>query len=221
MSIPIHWFHAPLRRLFPEALWTGDPTRRELALTFDDGPHPESTPHLLAQLERLDIRATFFQVGRRAAAAPHLTRALVEAGHQVGLHGLDHRSFLLRSPGEVLEELAAVQALLAEATGRDPVTFRAVRPPYGHFTPALLNALLAAGYVPTMWSIVPLHWLQPAEETIRQVLQEARGGDLLVLHESLPGPPVTALTDAILPPLLAEGYRFVTIDTMWAARYRA
>lgn len=217
----MRWLHRPLRTLFPAALWRGDPARREIALTFDDGPDASSTPLLVARLAQLGVTATFFLVGERAAQAPELVRCVMRAGHQVGLHGYDHGSFLGKSTTRVLDELAATQALLAEAGGCDPATLRAVRPPFGHFTPAQLGALLAAGYRPTMWTLVPLHWLQPAQATLHQVLTQTRGGDLLVLHEALPGPPVTDLVAAIVPQLLARGYRFVTVEEMWAARREA
>ncbi len=93
----------------------------------------------------------------------------------------------------LLEGVGGAQDILAQATGREPVAFNAVRPPFGHFTPSILNALLAAGYLPTMWTLVPFHWLQPAETTVRQVLNGVANGSILVLHETLPGPAVLDL----------------------------
>jgi hypothetical protein len=68
-----------------------------------------------------------------------------------------------------------------------------------------------------MWSVVPFHWMQPAEPTIAQATRMVRAGSLLVLHESLDGPPVADLTDAILARLAAAGYQFVSVDQMWQA----
>jgi peptidoglycan/xylan/chitin deacetylase (PgdA/CDA1 family) len=208
--------HDQLHRLFPDALWRGDPTRREIALTFDDGPHVEATPALLALLDHYEIPATFFQVGDRAAAAPHLVQQVAAAGHQIGLHGYQHQSFLFKNSQTLRRELANAQTVLADASGREPAAFNAVRPPFGHFTPATLNTLVAASYLPTMWSLVPFHWMQSAETTVRQVIDDVHNGAILVLHEGLSGPPVAELTQAILPHLVADGYRFVTIHEMWA-----
>ena len=90
-----------------------------------------------------------------------------------------------------------------------------MRPPFGHFTPPILDALVAAGYLPTMWTLVPFHWLQPAETTVRQTLNGVANGTILVLHESLPGPAVLDLAAAVLPDLLDAGYTFVTIHELW------
>jgi peptidoglycan/xylan/chitin deacetylase (PgdA/CDA1 family) len=207
--------HSQLRHRFPNAFWQGDPELREIALTFDDGPHTRDTPALLALLDSLGVRASFFHVGVRAAAEPALARQVADAGHQIGLHGYEHQSFLLKREEMLLEELARAQDVLAQATGREPASFSAVRPPFGHFTPSILNALLAAGYLPTMWTLVPFHWLQPAETTVRQVLNGVANGSILVLHETLPGPAVLDLAASVLPRLIDAGYTFVTVQELW------
>ncbi len=205
-----------LRQFFPTAFWRGDATRRELALTFDDGPNAQDTPALLALLDHYGIQATFMHVGSRAAAAPHLVRQVADAGHQIGLHGYEHQSFLLKSDVMLREELAKAQRVITDATARDPAAVNAVRPPYGHFTPAILATLIHAGYLPVMWSLVPFHWLQDADATIKQVIHGMHNGAILVLHEGLAGPTVTELVEAVLPSLIADGYRFVTIHELWA-----
>lgn len=207
--------HSQLRQRFPQAFWQGDPERREIALTFDDGPYARDTPALLALLGDLGVKATFFHVGARAAAEPALARQVADAGHQISLHGYEHQSFLLKREAALLQELARAQDVLAQATGREPSAFSAVRPPFGHFTPPILDALVAAGYLPTMWTLVPFHWLQPAETTVRQTLNGVANGTILVLHESLPGPAVLDLAAAVLPDLLDAGYTFVTIHELW------
>jgi peptidoglycan/xylan/chitin deacetylase (PgdA/CDA1 family) len=208
------WLDNTLRASFPKALWQGNPDRREIALTFDDGPHPSATPDLLALLERHQVKATFFHIGQRAARAPQLVQQVLVAGHQIGLHGYQHHSFLLKSRMMLLRELAKVQSALADASGQPTASFHAMRPPFGHFTPSILNALLTSGYLPAMWSLVPFHWLQPADVTERQILEGVGNGTILVLHEGLRGPAVADLTQAVLPQLIDAGYRFVTINEM-------
>ena len=216
INTSMKYLHEGLRQNFPAALWGGNPARREIALTFDDGPDAQATPVLLALLEQYQVKATFFHIGKRAAAAPHLVRQVVDAGHQVGLHGYEHHSFWLKDEATIRHELTEAQRLLADASGRDPAIFNAVRPPFGHFTPATLTTLIEAGYLPVMWTLVPFHWLQGAAATVRQVLDGVDNGTILVLHEGLSGPPVTELAMAILPHLIADGYRFVTIHEMRA-----
>ena len=210
--------HTLLRRRFPQALWQGDPGRREIALTFDDGPHPRDTPCLLEVLAKHDIKATFFSVGSQVELHSDLTRAVATAGHQIGIHGYRHRAFLLERPAALHSQLAFTQQLIATAVQRTPATIRDVRPPFGIFTPATLRRLISWGYRPVMWSLVPLHWLQPAETTIRQVTRQVRAGSLLVLHERLPGPPVAALADSIVARLKAADFQFATVEEMWRAQ---
>ena len=108
----MNMLHMHLRQRFPSALWQGDPAQREIALTFDDGPHQESTPALLSLLDHYGITATFFHIGRRAAAAPHLVQLVAAAGHQIGLHGYRHRSFFLTRAAVLRNELAQVQRVI-------------------------------------------------------------------------------------------------------------
>lgn len=206
--------HHQLQLRFPNALWQGNPNRREIALTFDDGPDPAATADLLALLDSYRAKATFFHIGQRATHSPATVKEVAEAGHQIGLHGYLHESFVLKRSSTLCAELALTQTVLADATGLPTSAFTTVRPPYGHFTPAILKSLALWGYQPVMWTVVPFHWLQNAETTIQQVRTGVSNGAIVVLHENLPGPPVRRLAAAVLPHLVNEGYNFVTIDDL-------
>ncbi|MCW5851560.1 MAG: polysaccharide deacetylase family protein [Anaerolineae bacterium] len=207
--------HRVLRRRFPDALWMGDTNFPVVALTFDDGPDPRDTEALLRVLDRHGAAATFFLIGERARRYPDLVRAVADAGHQQGLHGYYHRAFPLQPAPRLAHSLRQTQAALAEATGQPPDQYRDVRPPYGVFTPSTLKALCGWGYRPVMWSVVPLHWRQSARQTVREVVEQVHPGALIVLHESLPGPPVARLADEILPRLQDAGYEFVLVNDLW------
>lgn len=213
---------APLavQRRTPAILWMGDPGSRELALSFDDGPHPRDTPALLEVLARYEVQATFSWLGERVEAWPNLAAEVVGAGHQLMIHGYRHRSFLLEHPSELRVMLDRTRALLARHGGLDPERIRSVRPPFGHLSGGLVRKLLAWGYRPVLGSLVPVHWLIPQAVAVRQVVQQARGGDLIVLHEALGGPPVAGLTDAILSRLAPRGFSFVSVETLWQAHDR-
>jgi len=125
----------PERGMYGRMLWRGPASRAELALTFDDGPNPKTTPRVLEELARAGVRATFFLVGRKALAHPELVRDIVNAGHQIGLHGFEHdRLFSLRSVGRVARDIRRTQDALESAGAPRPTLFR---PPIGfvsHFT---------------------------------------------------------------------------------------
>ena len=215
------WMSTVLQRRFPDALWAGRPATPLVALTFDDGPDRQDTPQLLEVLARQQITATFFHVGEHVERWPDGVRAVAGAGHQLAIHGYRHRPFPLEVPASLRRQLAHTQQLLASLSERDSAVIRDVRPPYGLSTPATLAALTAWGYRTVMWSLVPFHWLQPAQPTITQVTRLIRTGSVLVLHESLGGPPVAQLTDAIVIRLKAAGYQFVSVEQMWSAHLAA
>lgn len=207
-----------LERRFPEILWMGNPALGQVALSFDDGPDPKDTPELLAVLAYHGVTATFSWLGERVEAHPELVVAAAAAGHQLMIHGYRHRSFLLEQKEALRAMLGHTQLLLARHSGRDPATITSVRPPFGHLSGTVLKNLRAWGYEPVVCSLMPVHWLEPAEIAIRHVLGQVEPGSLIVLHESLGGHPVAALTDAILTRLADRQLRFVTIDELRAGR---
>src|SRR5439155_8821651 len=110
-----------------------EPARGAVALTFDDGPHPQGTPAVLEALERTGAVATFFLVGEQVERRPALAREITTAGHGIALHGHRHRNLLRVPPRALAEDLRRAGALIAEATGVAP---RLYRPPYGIFSAA-------------------------------------------------------------------------------------
>lgn len=213
--------HPHLQQWFPQALWKGNPAHAEIALSFDDGPDRIDTPQLLEVLARHQVVATFFVLGERAAAFPHLVQAIHAAGHHIGLHGYTHTHFPLIEANQLRLQLAATRDTISAASGCDPSRLRDVRPPYGTFLPETLTYLLRWNYRPVMWSSVPLHWLQPTSVTVQQVQRQATNGTLLVLHEAQPtGPAVAPLVEQLIPLLKAANLTFVTVDQMWQAHQR-
>jgi peptidoglycan/xylan/chitin deacetylase (PgdA/CDA1 family) len=212
--------HRMLRRISPEALWMGNPNTRQIALTFDDGPHPEDTMRLLDILDHWQVPGTFFQVGERVERYPEQTRAVAAAGHQIALHGYWHRPFLHASK-KLHDELSRTQSAISSLTGRPRSEIRDVRPPKGLYTPEVLSSLNKWGFRTVMWTLVPMHWMHGAHWTIRHVTQHIRGGTILVLHEGLGGPPVGELTQKILSDLVPRGYEWVSIDQLWKSKNTA
>ncbi|MBW4469813.1 MAG: polysaccharide deacetylase family protein [Stenomitos rutilans HA7619-LM2] len=209
-----------LKPLFPHCLWSGDESRPTIALTFDDGPHPRYTPPLLETLERYGVTASFFWLGACVQRSPTVARAIFEQGHWLGLHGYDHRSFPLLSAAALQQTLAQTQAEITQTCQLPSTSVRDVRPPYGLFTPHTLTLLQQWQYRPVMWSVVPEDWVRPgATKVVQRILQQVRNGSIIVLHDGAHGGADVAETVAqLLPLLLAQGYRFVTIDQLWQER---
>lgn len=171
-----------LRNRFAPTL-AGSGLPGHVALTFDDGPDPDSTPEFLAALARLDVRATFFVLGVMLQAAPDLGRRIAGEGHELAVHGWNHRSLLLRAPRSTVDGLRRTQELVDRVGGRPPRYFR---PPYGLLTTAAVGAARRLGLQPVLWTGWGEDWSARATpQTVLRTLQpDLRGGATLLLHDS-------------------------------------
>jgi peptidoglycan/xylan/chitin deacetylase (PgdA/CDA1 family) len=154
-----------------------------VALTFDDGPDADGTPPVLETLAAVGARASFFLVGEQVERRPELAAAIASAGHEIGLHGYRHRNLLLRAPAELRADLDRGVGVIAEATGREPVFYRA---PYGVFSlPALLEAR-RRGWTPLLWSRWGREWARGAtpELVACRAGSSLKRGDVVLLHDS-------------------------------------
>lgn len=208
-------FYRSNQRRFPTILWQGDGLRREIALTFDDGPHPKDTPQVLEMLAKQDICGTFFLIGKHVEQYPHLVTQIHQSGHQLGIHCYRHLPFPLENPSTLRAQLDRTRNAIAESCGISPETIQVVRPPYGAFTTRTLSLLTNWGYRLVMWNSIPPHWMQPLNWTIKQVLNDAIPGSIIVLHDGHGhGTRVAEIVDIIVPQLKAQEFSFVTIEKM-------
>ncbi|NWG33715.1 MAG: polysaccharide deacetylase family protein [Chloroflexi bacterium] len=203
----------PKRR--PGILFSGNISRPEIALTFDDGPHPRDTPRVLDVLARHNVCATFFLIGMSAEQYPQLVRQIHQGRHQLALHCYRHLPFPLESASTLKGQLDHSRIAIARACGISPETIRHVRPPYGFFTAKTLSLLEEWGYRLVLWDNMPLHFLQPARRTIAQILERTAPGSVIVLHDGKGhGAKVAHILEIVLPRLKAKGFEFVTIEQM-------
>jgi peptidoglycan/xylan/chitin deacetylase (PgdA/CDA1 family) len=154
-----------------------------VALTFDDGPDPASTPQVLAALGDLDVRATFFVLGTRLREHQDVGRQIVGAGHEIAVHGWTHRPHLLRSPAAIFTDLRRCAEEIEAVTGHRP---RFWRPPHGIPTGAGLLAARRLGLRPVLWTADGLDWRHDATaESIRDRIVSRLGpGGVILLHDS-------------------------------------
>lgn len=208
-----------LQRRYPEILFQGDGSRREIALTFDDGPDPRDTARLLEVLERHQVRATFHLVGKSAERHPDLVRQIHQYGHQPALHCYRHLPFPLEKPDTLQKGLERTRLAIAETCGVSPESIRDLRPPYGAFTARTRYLLWGWGYRLVMWSCMPPHWMQPVGRSIRQVQGALQPGAVIVLHDGHGhGARVAEIVEAVIPRALSLGFEFVTVEEMQLAR---
>ena len=155
------------------------------ALTIDDGPHPASTPAILAALAERGLHATFFVLADRVRAHPDLFRAMLDGGHEVGLHGLTHDARLTFLPPEAgAQNLRAAIAVLREH-GSPPI--RWFRPPFGVTSPRLHAAVQLAGLELAWCSVRTMDGVAIAPDTLRARCRAVVGTDIVLVHDG-PGP---------------------------------
>ena len=169
------------RRFLPALAGVGDPGR--VALTFDDGPDPESTPAFLTVLDDLGWKATFFMIGPMVRRAPALAAEIASAGHEVAVHCERHSSHLWRSPRDLDHDLARAADTLTEATGQAPRWFR---PPYGELTTGSLIAARRQGLKPVLWTAWGRDWRTraTADSVATDVARGLHPGATVLLHDS-------------------------------------
>ena len=186
---------------------------RAVALTFDDGPHPETTPRLLDILAAHDAHATFFLVGERAARFPDLVRAIADAGHALGIHGLRHEAMVLQSASRAAADLRAARRILVDTAGLpDPAAVRLFRPPYGFKTAALCRAAARLGLVTVAWSCDPRDYdLVNANALRARVAARLRPGDIVLLHERPDAPHTLDALPGVLADIAGRGLKSVAL----------
>jgi peptidoglycan/xylan/chitin deacetylase (PgdA/CDA1 family) len=206
---------APFRaRIFPRLSGYGDPGH--VALTFDDGPDPASTPAVLSVLAEWKVHATFFMLGSMAAAAPGLVREVSAAGHQVAVHGWAHRAMTADRAEVVYGELTRARDTMAGITGQTPAWFR---PPYGILTAGALAAARRLELRPLLWTSCGREWKRGATQAsvLTTLLRTLNGGGTVLLHDSdqQARPGSARAARMALPALLTEcSRRGLTVGTV-------
>jgi peptidoglycan/xylan/chitin deacetylase (PgdA/CDA1 family) len=158
----------------------------EVVLTFDDGPEPAGTDRVLQALDRAGATATFFVLLTRVRKYPSLLDEVVAAGHEVALHGVDHRALPTLPPGEVGGLLRGGRAELEDAAGR---AVRWYRPPYGRQTVRNWRAVTAAGMVPVLWGPTTWDWKDaPHHERVERAQRGLTAGAIVLAHDGFAGP---------------------------------
>jgi peptidoglycan/xylan/chitin deacetylase (PgdA/CDA1 family) len=179
-------------------------------LTLDDGPDPEVTPALLKELAARDVRCTFFLLTDQVLQYPELTREIVAGGHEVGLHGQDHRTVSGMSTVQAQRYLGEGRSILEDVTGR---TVSLYRPPYGAQSLSSYLGARRAGLDVVVWSSDANDWVdRPAAEVVTDALVGADPGAIMLFHERLEahplrGAPTTGFDRVAVVAAILDGMR--------------
>jgi peptidoglycan-N-acetylglucosamine deacetylase len=192
----------------PAVLARGPVTGREIALTFDDGPHPAYTPQILRILRQNHVKATFFVVGMMAEQYPKLIKAELGGGHAVGNHTYHHVNLTRIPPKYVATEIDACGDVLEAVSGVRPHLFR---PPGGDFDSQVAHISHKLGYTMVLWTDDPGDYASPGTGTIdRRTLDKISDGGIILIHDGVQE--TVNLLPRLIQELKARGFTFVTVD---------
>lgn len=182
-----------------------------LALTFDDGPFAPTTGPLLDELARRGVHATFFLIGEQIAGNEELIRRLADEGHQIGIHTWNHVGLSGLGDRDFDAQVGRTADALRALVGGEGF---ALRPPYGYVDEGVKTR---AGTPIVLWSVDPEDWkYRDADRVARHILENAKDGDIVLLHDIYPTSAQAALT--VIDTLQDRGFRFVTVDELAALR---
>lgn len=191
-----------------------------VALTFDDGPDPRFTPLILDALARLEVKATFFVVGKRATSSPQLVERMMEEGHAIGTHSSSHPDAKQLGLRALERDFRAGRERVEDIVGA-PV--RLFRPPYGHIDFMVAAAMRANRLEPWLWTVAPGDWLPGiTPDGLAAATSAVSAGDVVLLHDGIWNPldvrctdrsPTLAAVSRIVAQVRSRGLEFVTLCT--------
>ncbi len=165
-----------------EMVWRGSIHKKEVALTFDDGPSPKTTEKILKILEDNHIHATFFVIGKNAERFPKLLKKISDAGNEIGNHSYSHPNSLLLSPSKLRQELSKTDKIITKITGKKPKFFR---PPSGSFGYNLSFIAASLKYTMVLWWIDTYDWKEPGKDKVMEIIKyHLTNGAIILMHEN-------------------------------------
>jgi len=197
-----------LRAFYPKCTWNIPSNNKVIYLSFDDGPHPEATPFVLAELKKYHAKATFFCIGNNVLKHPNIYESILQSGHRVGNHTYDHLNGWKTTTNEYIENIKDATSLIES---------NLFRPPYGRITKRQIRALSSIKNLPQqiiMWDVLSADFdlKLNGEDCARNVIKNTKPGSIIVFHDSQKA---WDRMSVALPMVLAYfsqlGYRFEAI----------
>lgn len=185
-----------------------DPDKPMVAITFDDGPNPATTPELLDLLKKYDVRCTFFMVGKNVEANPDIVKRIYQEGHELGNHSWDHADLSQLNEAQIIEELQSTDDAIFKACGHDPLY---IRPPFGAMSDVYQNTVDRDSI---LWTIDTRDWESHDASKIKKIIDTyVSDGSIILLHD-IHEDSVKAMK-SVIPELLEKGYQLVTVSDLY------
>jgi len=186
-------------------------THKVVAITIDDGPHPKTTPQILAVLKAKQVKATFFVLGEEVERFPEILSQEVAAGHEIGSHAYSHAHLSRIREDKIDPEMEKAEMVISRIAPK-PTLFR---PPGGLYNHAVLEIAGRHHYTMILWSVDTKDWsAPPVDKVVDVVLNNIKPGSIVLFHDgSYPLPTAQAL-EIIIDRLKEQGYEFITISEL-------
>jgi peptidoglycan/xylan/chitin deacetylase (PgdA/CDA1 family) len=215
----MHFFTVPstIQWLIPSCTWRKEGPGKVIYLTFDDGPHPEITAWVMAELKKHQIKATFFCVGDNLKKFPEVAKNLLTEGHQIGNHTMHHIKGWKHNNGVYLNDIENCETEIREIHEQldneraQPLLFR---PPYGQIKPSQIKLLRTKGYEIIQWSDLSCDYDKHlnCEKSLSALVKNAKPGSIVVFHDSKKAEhQLKQILPRYLEALLKEGFTFQTL----------
>lgn len=185
----------------------------KIALTFDDGPHPKTTPKILDILSKYGIHATFFEIGENIGYYTDVSRRVLREGHEIGNHTFSHPSLTGKNGCDLTGEMVKCDQTIYNLLGYKTNLFR---PPEGVLDNNIRAAANDMGYRVILWSVDTRDWAKtPANQIVSGILDSVQPGSIILMHDYTgKGCHTVEALDAVIPKLLDRGYSIVTVSEL-------
>ena len=185
---------------------------KQIALTFDDGPHPSQTQRILDILDRYGVKATFFMIGVNVENYPEAAKEVVQRGHEIGNHTYSHSHLNHMGVGSLSAELEKCEDALEKICEYRPRLFR---PPEGYLSDGVFECAEQGEYSLILWSIDTRDWeIKNTQRIVETVLSNVKAGDIVLMHDYVAKSKTPEALEILLPKLLALGYEPVTVGEL-------
>lgn len=192
-----------------------DTEEKLVALTFDDGPHPRYTDVILDILKEYNVRATFFVVGENVDLYSNVLKRVFEEGHEIGNHTYTHSCLKSLSASDISDEMKRTELAVKSVIGDTAVQL--FRPPEGCCNKNVVDSAVERGYKVILWTVDPRDWASsPVDTVVDNIMHNVNSGSIILCHDynSNKHSPTPEAIRTVIPRLLSQGYRFVTVSEL-------
>ncbi|MGS2727436.1 polysaccharide deacetylase family protein [Psychroserpens sp. BH13MA-6] len=207
------------KKMFPNYTWDIATNRKEIFLTFDDGPTPEITNWTLNTLKDFHAKATFFCIGENILKYPDIFQNILNEGHAIGNHTQHHLKGWRTTTKDYIQDVETTQIIINKLHKNHPTQSKLFRPPYGRIKPKQAKQLLALGYQIVMWDVLSFDWNNDVSEKtcLDNVILKSKEGSIVVFHDSIKAKKNMAYTlPKVLEHFTSKGFEFKTLQSSMA-----